>query len=69
MATTTAVIERQRTDLKKFLMATVRGIRYSNDPRNRNEMIGLRSSWLRLDQETAEHTYNVFIKGVSKEGL
>ena len=68
MATATAMIERQRPDLKKFLIATVRGIRYSNDPRNRIEMIGLLSSWLRLDQETAEHTYNVFIKGVSKDG-
>jgi ABC-type nitrate/sulfonate/bicarbonate transport system substrate-binding protein len=68
MATATAVIERQRSELKKFLLATVRGIRYSNDARNRNEMIGLLSSWLRLDQETAEHTYNVFIKGVSKDG-
>lgn len=68
MATATALIERQRPDLKKFLMATVRGIRYSNDLRNRNEMIGLLSSWLRLDQETAEHTYNVFIKGSSKDG-
>jgi NitT/TauT family transport system substrate-binding protein len=68
LATTTTVIERQRTELKKFLTATVRGIRYSNDQRNRNEMIGLLSSWLRLDQETAEHTYNVFAKGVSKDG-
>ncbi len=68
MATATSIIDRQRTDLKKFLMATLRGIRYSNDARNRNEMIGLLSSWLRLDQETAEHTYNVFIKGVSKDG-
>jgi NitT/TauT family transport system substrate-binding protein len=68
MATATPMIERQRADLKKFLMASVRGIRYSNDPRNRNEMIGLLSSWLRLDQETAEHTYDVFIKGVSKDG-
>jgi len=68
MATATPMIERQRADLKKFLTATVRGIRYSNDARNRNEMIGLLSSWLRLDQETAEHTYNVFIKGVSKDG-
>ena len=68
MATATAMIERQRGELKKFLTATVRGIRYSNDSRNRNEMIALLSSWLRLDQETAEHTYNVFIKGVSKDG-
>jgi len=68
MATATALIERQRPDLKKFLMATVRGIRYSNDLRNRNEMIGLLSSWLHLDQETAQHTYDVFIKGVSKDG-
>ena len=68
LATATSMIERQRTDLKKFLMATVRGIRYSHDPRNRNEMIALLARWLRLDQETAEHTYNVFIKGVSKDG-
>jgi ABC-type nitrate/sulfonate/bicarbonate transport system substrate-binding protein len=68
MATATTMIERQRSDLKKFLTATVRGIRYSNESRNRNEMIGLLSNWLRLDQETAEHTYNVFIKGVSKNG-
>jgi NitT/TauT family transport system substrate-binding protein len=68
MATATQAIERQRGDLKKFLTATVRGIRYSNESRNRSEMIALLSSWLRLDQETAEHTYNVFIKGVSKDG-
>ena len=68
LATATQVIERQRGDLKKFLLATVRGIRYSSDNRNRNEMIALLSNWLRLDQETAEHTYNVFIKGVSKDG-
>jgi ABC-type nitrate/sulfonate/bicarbonate transport system substrate-binding protein len=68
MATAVPMIERHRSEVKKFLTATVRGIRYANDPRNRNEMIGLLSTWLRLDQETAEHTYNVFIKGVSKDG-
>ena len=31
-------------------------------------MIALLSSWLRLDEETAEHSYNVFIKGASKDG-
>jgi NitT/TauT family transport system substrate-binding protein len=68
MATATAVIERQRNDLKKFLTATVRAIRFANEPRNRGELIALLSGWLRLDQETAEHTYNVFIKGASKDG-
>jgi ABC-type nitrate/sulfonate/bicarbonate transport system substrate-binding protein len=68
MATTTAVIERQRADLKKFLSASVRAIRHSIDPRNRSEMIALLQSWLRLDQETAEHTYNVFLKAGSKDG-
>jgi ABC-type nitrate/sulfonate/bicarbonate transport system substrate-binding protein len=28
----------------------------------------LRASWLHLDPETAEHTYNVFIKATSKDG-
>ena len=32
-------------------------------------MIGLIGSWLHLDQETAEHTYNVFIKATSKDGM
>jgi ABC-type nitrate/sulfonate/bicarbonate transport system substrate-binding protein len=68
MATTNAVIERQRAELKKFLSASVRGIRHSTDQRNRSEMIGLLQSWLRLDQETAEHTYNVFLKAGSKDG-
>ena len=68
MATTNAVIERQRAELKKFLTASVRGIRHSTDQRNRSEMIGLLQSWLRLDQETAEHTYNVFLKAGSKDG-
>lgn len=68
LGTTTQMIERQRGDLKKFLRASVRGNRYSTDPRNRNEMIGLIGSWLHLDQETAEHTYNVFIKATSKDG-
>jgi hypothetical protein len=31
-------------------------------------MIALIGSWLHLDQETAEHTYNVFIKATSKDG-
>jgi ABC-type nitrate/sulfonate/bicarbonate transport system substrate-binding protein len=68
LATSSQVIERARTDLKKFLTATVRGIRYSNDGRNHNEMIAMLANWLRLDQETAEHTYHVFIKSVSKDG-
>jgi NitT/TauT family transport system substrate-binding protein len=68
MATTTAVIERQRADLKKFLNASVRGIRHAIDPHSRGEMIALLQSWLRLDQETAEHTYNVFLKAGSRDG-
>ena len=68
LGTTTQVIDRQRGDLKKFLTASVRGNRYSTDPRNRNEMIALIASWLRLDQETAEHTYNVFLKATSRDG-
>ena len=31
-------------------------------------MIALLSSWLRLDEETAERRYNVLIKGASKDG-
>jgi NitT/TauT family transport system substrate-binding protein len=68
LGTTTQMIERQRGELKKFLSASVRGNRYSTDPRNRNEMIALIGSWLHLDQETAEHTYNVFVKATSKDG-
>jgi ABC-type nitrate/sulfonate/bicarbonate transport system substrate-binding protein len=68
LGTSTQMIDRQRGDLKKFLSASVRGNRYSTDPRNRNEMIALIGSWLHLDQETAEHTYNVFIKATSKDG-
>jgi ABC-type nitrate/sulfonate/bicarbonate transport system substrate-binding protein len=68
MATANTMIERQRAELKKFLTATVRAIRYSNEARNRNELISILSNWLRLDQETAEHTYNVFMKSLSKDG-
>ena len=69
LGTSTQMIERQRGELKKFLRASVRGNHYSTDARNRNEMIGLIGSWLHLDSETAEHTYNVFIKATSKDGL
>lgn len=68
MATANSMIERQRGELKKFLTATVRAIRYSNEAHNRNELISILSNWLRLDQETAEHTYNVFMKSLSKDG-
>ena len=68
LGTTQQMIDRQRDDLKRFLRASVRGNRYSTDPRNRNEMIGLIASWLHLDQETAEHTYNVFLKATSRDG-
>lgn len=68
LATHTQIIERQRVELKKFLRASVRGNRYSTDPRNRGEMLGIMSDWLRLDSETAEHTYGVFIKATSSDG-
>ncbi|MGH7929787.1 MAG: hypothetical protein ACREQV_18550, partial [Candidatus Binatia bacterium] len=68
MATTISIIERQRPELKKFLSAVLSGIRHSTDPRNRNEMIKLLQSWLHLDQETADHTYDVFLKASSKDG-
>jgi NitT/TauT family transport system substrate-binding protein len=68
LATTNQVIERRRADLKRILRASVRGNRYSTDPRNRNEMIRIMSDWLKLDQETAEHTYGVFVKAASKDG-
>lgn len=69
LGTSTQMIERQRGDLKKFLRASVRGNRYSTDSRNRNEIISIITDWLRLDQETAEHTYNVFLKATSKDGM
>ena len=68
LGTSTQMIDRQRGELKKFLRASIRGNRYSTDPRKRNEMIGLIGSWLHLDQETAEHTYDVFMKATSKDG-
>jgi len=68
MATTTAVIEGQRTELKKFLTATLRGTCYAGESRNRSELVSILGTWLGLDQETAEHTYSVFIKSLSKDG-
>ena len=68
MATTTALIDRQRSELKKFLRATLRGTRYAGDSRNRSELVSILADWLRLDQETAQHTYDGFIKSLSKDG-
>lgn len=68
LATNAQMIERQRADLKKFLRASVRGNRYSTEQRNRGEMLAILTDWLRLDGETAEHTYGVFIKATSKDG-
>jgi NitT/TauT family transport system substrate-binding protein len=68
LGTTTQMIDRQPGELKKFLRASVRGNRYSTDPHNRNEMVALMANWLHLDQETAEHTYKVFLKATSKDG-
>jgi NitT/TauT family transport system substrate-binding protein len=69
LGTSTQTIERQRVELKKFLRASVRGNRYSTDPRNRNEIMSVIADWLRLDQETVEHTYNVFLKATAKDGM
>ena len=66
LGTSTQMIDRQRDDLKKFLSASVRGNRYSSDPRNRNEMIALIGGWLHLDQEPRNTRTMFFIKATSK---
>jgi ABC-type nitrate/sulfonate/bicarbonate transport system substrate-binding protein len=69
LGTTIQMIDGHQDELRNFLRASVRGNRYSTDPANRNEMISLIGSWLHLDHETAEHTYNVFLKATSKDGM
>ena len=67
-ATTDQIIERRREDLKRFLRAGVRGIRYTVDPANRPKVVSLIQQWLELDQETAEYTYEIFKKVVAADG-
>jgi ABC-type nitrate/sulfonate/bicarbonate transport system substrate-binding protein len=68
MATTTKIIEQQRGELKKLLRANVRGIRYSVDPKRRESVVAIMANWLKLDQETADYTYGIYLKGASKDG-
>lgn len=68
MATTTKTIEQQRGELKKFLRANLRGIRHSLDPNRREGVVAIMADWLKLDQETADYTYNIFMKAASKDG-
>lgn len=68
LATTAKIIEQQRGDLKKLLRANLRGIRSSIDPKRRDAVVGILADWLKLDQETADYTYGIFMKGASKDG-
>jgi NitT/TauT family transport system substrate-binding protein len=61
-ATTDQIIERRRDELKKLLRASVRGIRYTVEPANRSKVVSLMQQWLKLDQETADYTYDIFKK-------
>jgi NitT/TauT family transport system substrate-binding protein len=67
-ATHDQIIERRRDELKKFLRAGVRGIRYTVDPANRPKVVSLLQQWLELDQETAEYTYDIFKKVAAGDG-
>jgi NitT/TauT family transport system substrate-binding protein len=67
-ATNDQTIERRRDDLKRFLRASLRGIRYSVDPGNRSKVVSLLQQWLKLDQETAEYTYDIFKKVAAADG-
>ncbi len=68
LATTTKIIEQQRGDLKKLLRANIKGIRYSIDPKRRENLVALMADWLKLDRETADYTYGIYLKGASKDG-
>jgi hypothetical protein len=68
LATNSKIIEQQRSELKKLLRANVRGIRYAVDPKRREAVIGIMANWLKLDQETADYTYGIYLKGASKDG-
>jgi len=67
-ATTDQIIERRRDELKKFLRASLRGIRYTVDAGNRSKVVSLLQQWLKLDQETAEYTYDIFKKVAAADG-
>jgi NitT/TauT family transport system substrate-binding protein len=67
-ATTDQIIERRGEEVKKFLRASVRGIRYTLDPANRAKVVSLIQQWLDLDQETAEYTYDVVKKVAARDG-
>ena len=67
-ATNDQIIERRRDELKRFLRASMRGIRYTIDPGNRSKVVSLMQQWLNLDQETAEYTYDIFKKVAAADG-
>jgi NitT/TauT family transport system substrate-binding protein len=68
IATTQQVIESRRPELKKFLRANVRAIRHAVDPNKRSAVVALMADWLKLDEETAEYTYDIFQKAASRDG-
>lgn len=68
IATTTQIIERRREELKKFLRANLRGIRHAVDANSRAEIVALMADWLKLDQETAEYTHDIFLKASARDG-
>jgi NitT/TauT family transport system substrate-binding protein len=68
LATNSKIIEQQRSELKKLLRANVRGIRYSVDAKRRDSVVAIMANWLKLDQETADYTYGIYLKGASKDG-
>jgi NitT/TauT family transport system substrate-binding protein len=68
IATQDQIIERRRDELKRFLRAGVRGIRYTLDPVNRPKIVTLLQQWLELDPETAEYTYDIFKKVAAPDG-
>jgi len=67
-ATHDQIIDRRREELKKFLRAAVRGIRYIIDPANRSRIVSLLENWLNLDLETASYTYDIFKKVAAADG-
>ena len=68
IATTAQIIESRRAELKKFLRANIRGIRRALDPDSRPGVVALMADWFKLDQETAEYTYDIFQKASSRDG-
>jgi len=68
IATTTQMVEGRREEMKKFLRANLRGIRHAVDANNRTGVVALLADWLKLDQETVEYTYDIFLKASSRDG-